>query len=87
MLKLEKVAIFSLATPFAIAMTFLGLIAGVAYALIGAIYDLFNNQLGIGTFLAFFAIVGMPIIFAIFGFIIGFIGALLNNLVVNLFGK
>lgn len=87
MFKLEKVDLFSLATPFAIAMTALGLIAGLLYAVLGAIYDALVGQLGFGTILAFFALIGMPLIFGIAGFLAGLIGAFLNNIVVDRFGK
>ena len=80
---LEKVEPYGLAKPLAVAMALLGLIAGVVYALGGVIYDLLKGQLGFGTLIACFAIIGMPILFASFGFIVGVIGACLNNLVVG----
>lgn len=83
MLKPKKVGIYDLAKPFAVAMSVLGLVAGVLYGVGGAIYDLFNGQLGFGTILAFFAIIGMPLIFATCGFVVGVIAAVLNNLVAS----
>ena len=72
-------------------MAFVGLIAGVVYSFGGAIIDvLVSNEWMIsastpgvssGTALAFLALIGMPVYFAVFGFIAGAIGALLCKLV------
>jgi hypothetical protein len=70
----------------AILMAFVGLLAGVLYAGIGAIYDALRGPLNIGTALAFMAIIGMPLLFAVFGFIAGGIGAFLYNLFARWFG-
>jgi len=63
-----------------------GLIAGILYAFGGAIYELLTGTLNSGAALAFFALVGMPIIFAAFGFLAGALGALLYDLVAGRFG-
>ncbi len=84
---LETVELSSLAKPFAAALAFLGFIAGVLYAVGGAIYDVLKGQVGSGTVLAFFAIIGMPILFATFGLIVGAIGAFLNNRVAGWVGE
>ena len=57
-------------------MSFVGLIAGILYSFGGAIYDLLTT----GTALAFLALIGMPILFATFGFMVGLIEAFLYNL-------
>lgn len=58
----------------------IGLLAGILYAAIGAIYDVLTIGLNLGTALAFLAIIGMPIMFAAFGFVAGGVGAVLYNL-------
>ncbi len=44
------------------------------------------GPLNLGAALAFVALIGMPIMFTVFGFILGLIEALLNNLFVKWFG-
>ena len=69
-------------------MSFLGLIAGILYSCGGAIYDLFTTgSLNWGTALAFFALIGMPIMFASIGFILELFEAFLENLFVRWFGE
>ncbi len=70
----------------AILMAFVGLLAGVLYAGIGAIYDATRGSLNVGTVLAFMAIVGMPAVFAASGFVAGAIGAFLYNVFARWFG-
>jgi len=77
---MKKIGTYTLAQPFAVAMALIGFICGILYSFGGAIYDWFNGQLGFGTALAFMAIVGMPMFFAIAGFIVGLIGTFLYNL-------
>ena len=80
MAKLKKVGVLSLAKFQAVLMIPIGLIAGIFYSFGGAIYDLLTIGLNAGTVLAFFALIGMPIIFAVLGFILGLIEAILYNL-------
>ena len=62
-------------------MSFVGLIAGILYSFGGAIYDLLTSgTVNWGTALAFLALIGMPILFATFGFLVGLIEAFLYNL-------
>ncbi len=86
MAKLEKVETFSLAKPLAIALALVGLVAGILYAVVGAAYDVLRGKVGIGTALAFLAPIGMPSMFATFGFIVGTIGAFLYNFVAEWLG-
>lgn len=86
MTKLKKIGVLFSAKLQAIQMTFVGLIAGILYAGLGAIYDAFTGALGLGTALACFAIIGMPFIFALFGFLGGAIGAVFYNMVARRFG-
>lgn len=67
-------------------MLFVGLIAGIFYSFGGLIYDLSTIGLNGGPALAFFALIGMPLIFAACGFIVGAIEAVLYNLVAGWFG-
>lgn len=64
----------------------LGLIAGIVYSVGGLIYDLSTEGLSYGSGLAFLAIIGMPILFAVIGFIIGVVEAFLFNVVARRFG-
>ena len=92
---MDKVVIFhigvlSLAKLLAVLMAFVGLATGILYSFGGAIYDVLVSKgwitsastpgVGKGTALAFLALIGMPILFATFGFIAGVIGAFLYNL-------
>ena len=61
-------------------MALAGLIAGLIYALGGFFMELFNNNLNSGTALAFLAIAGMPVLFAMAGFLTGLLTAPLYNL-------
>lgn len=83
----KKVARFDIAIPIGFAMTIVGIVAGIVYAIGGAIYDFTHNQLGFGTLLAMMAIIGMPIIFASSGFIFGLILEILNNTIVRLLNR
>ena len=72
---------YSLAQLLAFVLGFVGLILGIIYGIGGAIYDVFHGQVGFGTVLALGAIIIMPILFAVFGFVVGVIGVFLYNLV------
>lgn len=76
-------------------MAFLGLITGVIYLVGGIVYDIFiTRSVNLGTALSFLALpplrllvlIVMPLTFATLGFIVGAIGAFLNNLVVGWLG-
>jgi len=79
-------------------MAYLGLVAGILYSFGGLVIDVLVSigwissasaatpGLSLGTVLAFGALVGMPIIFATFGFILGLVEAFLYNLFTRLFG-
>ena len=88
MAKLKKIRIFSLAKLQGILFSYVGLLCGILYSFGGFIYDLATTgSLNLGTALAFFALIGMPLIFASFGFIVGIILAVLYNLFSRLFGE
>ena len=86
MTKLKKIGVLFLAKLQAIIMAVAGLIAGILYSFGGFIYDVFTIGINGGTALAFLALIGMPIFFAMVGFIVGAIGAVLYNLVAQWFG-
>ena len=87
MARLKKIRIFSLAKLQGILFSYVGLFCGILYSFGGFIYDLaITGSLNLGTALAFFALIGMPLIFASFGFIVGLILAVLYNLFSRLFG-
>ena len=87
MARLKKIRIFSLAKLQGILFSYVGLLCGIFYSFGGFIYDLATTgSLNLGTALAFFALIGMPLIFASFGFIVGIILAVLYNLFSRLFG-
>ena len=74
----------------AVFLALAGLIAGIVYSFGGALYDVLVSigwitsgstpGVGYGTALEFFALLGMPIIFAAIGFLTGLIEAILYNL-------
>jgi hypothetical protein len=84
--KLRQIRVFSLAKFQAVLIAPVGLIAGILYSFGGFIYEAFTGTLNSGTALAFFALIGMPITFAAFGFIVGLMEALLYNLFARWFG-
>lgn len=60
------------AKVFAAYSAVLGLICGIAYSFGGAIHDLTHGGANMGTWLAFLALAGMPIIATVLGFLLGF---------------
>ena len=59
------------ATKLAKRMAYLGLAFGVLYSGGGLVYDLLTIGLNWGTVMAFGALVGMPAIFGMLGFVLG----------------
>jgi hypothetical protein len=87
MATLTNIGVLFSAKLQAILMAFVGLVAGVLYSFGGAIYDVVTTRsVNLGTALAFLALIGMPIMFAAFGFIAGAIGAFLYNVFAGWFG-
>ncbi len=96
--KVQKIKVFSFAKFQAILLTFVGLVCGILYSVGGFMIDLLvtvgvfssgfmsTSGLGFGTVLAFGALIGMPIIFAIFGYILGIIESILFNFFVKYIG-
>ena len=87
MTKIKKIGVLSFAKFQAVLFSFVGLIAGILYSFGGAIYDLLTSgSVNLGTALAFLALIGIPITFGVFGFIVGLIEAFLYNILVRWFG-
>ena len=89
-MKLKKIKILKTAKLNTIIGAFAGLAAGILYSFGGLIIDALVTKglivttetpgLSYGTFLAFGALIGMPIIFAFWGFVLTIIGAYFYNL-------
>jgi len=94
LVKKIKVILFAKLQTYIFAI--LGLIAGVLYSFGGLIIDVLvtigwittseTPGLSFGTVLAFGALLGMPIIFAMVGFILGILEAVLFNIFARWFG-
>ena len=88
---MKKLNILSFAKFQSLLFSLLGLVAGVIYSFGGLLIDSLISigwyttsetpGLSFGTVLAFGALVGMPIIFACFGFVLGILEAILFNLI------
>lgn len=79
MKKIRKIKVWQYAKFQSVVMALVGVVAGMLYALIGAIYDATTGNLSHGTALAFLAIPIMPFYFAAFGLVSALIGAILFN--------
>lgn len=66
-----------------IVFAFVGLITGLFYGIGGFFYDLNQDALSVGTVYALFAILIMPALFAIGGYLFGFIEAKTYNFVIK----
>jgi hypothetical protein len=96
MKKIRKIGVLSSVKFSTVFMTLAGLIAGILYSFGGFFIDLLVSLgwivttetpgLSYGTMLAFGALIGMPLIGAISGFIAGIIGAFLYNLAAGWIG-
>jgi hypothetical protein len=96
MTELKRIEVLSTAKLAAGVMALAGLIAGILYSFGGLIIDALVSGglittsetpgLSFGTVLAFGALIGIPIIFAIPGLIVGAIGAFLYNLAARWIG-
>jgi hypothetical protein len=79
--KSNKLRVFPFAKFQAVLLALVGLLAGIFYSFGGAIYDLLSTgSMNSGKALTFFALLGMPIIFAAFGIILGLLEAYLFNI-------
>ncbi len=93
---LRKIRIFTFAKFQAFLMALVGLLAGILYSFGGLFFDILVSVgwitssetpgLSYGTVLAFGALIGMPVLFAIGGFLTGIVEAFLYNHFVKWFG-
>ncbi|QBY05688.1 hypothetical protein E2K93_15545 [Thalassotalea sp. HSM 43] len=81
MAKLKSIGIVFLAKLIALAFAGFGLIAGLLYAFVGLWADLTSTGVNWGSLFAFGAIVGMPVLFALVGFILGAMSSVAYNVV------
>ncbi|MCP4801079.1 MAG: ABC transporter ATP-binding protein [bacterium] len=87
MAKINSLDVLALAKFQAILFAFVGLAAGVVYSFGGLIFDLVTTgSLNLGTALAFLALIGMPLIFAVAGAVLGVFEAVLFNILARKFG-
>jgi hypothetical protein len=86
MARVKRIGVLFSAKLQGILWACIGLLAGILYSTIGAVYDVLTVGLNLGTALAFFAIIGMPIIFGTVGFVAGGVGAVLYNLLMKRLG-
>jgi len=94
-MKIKKLNVISFAKFQAVIGALLGFVAGLLYSFGGFIIDILvslnwvftaeTHGLSYGTILAFGALIGMPLIGAIAGLILGFLEALLYNIFARLF--
>lgn len=84
----KGVKIFSFAFCQAVLLALVGLLFGLIYSFGGLIYDIISvGTLNWGTIWAFLAVIGMPIIFGLTGFLLGIIEAILLNLCFRWLGR
>jgi len=86
MKEIKKIGVLSAAKIQAIMMALFGLLLGLFYALISASLGASANSLGLGAKLGALAIVILPILYAVFGFIAGAVGAFIYNLAAKWIG-
>jgi len=96
MKKIKKIGVFSFGKFQAVLGALIGLVCGILYSFGGLIIDVLvtigwmtsaeTTGLSYGTVLAFGALIGIPIIFTIVGFLLGLVEAILYNLLAKWFG-
>ncbi len=88
MAEIKKVGVLSVAKINGLIGVVMGLIMGIIYALVGTLMIAFASTKGSGILagLGFTAIIIMPIIYGLIGFVGGAVGAWLYNLFAGLVG-
>jgi len=86
MARIKKIDVDSFARFRRVSFTIIGLICGVLYGIGGLIYDVFTTGLNGGTALALMAILIMPAIAAVIGFVVGSLEAIVFNSVAKKIG-
>lgn len=79
MARIIRLGAASLAKLLALMMASLGFLVGVLYSVGGFLFELSAGTLNSGTALAFLALLGMPLLFALAGCVAGLILAPLYN--------
>ena len=79
MARLKRIGIVFNAKLHGLTFGIAGLLCGIMYSFGGFFYELATNSLNPGTALAFFALIGMPPIFAAAGIATGIAEALIYN--------
>ena len=75
-----RLGVVSLSKLLALMMASLGFIVGIIYSVGGFLFELSAGTLNAGTALAFLALLGMPLLFALTGCLAGLVLAPLYNL-------
>ena len=83
MARVIRLGAVSLARLLALLMARLGFLAGIIYSVGGFLFELSSGTPNSGTALTFFALLGMPLLFAITGCVADLILASLYNLLVR----
>lgn len=97
MVLIRKLEVFSFAKFQAILLGLIGLVCGIIYSFGGFVADTLVSLrlvstpetpgLSLGTLLAFGALIGMPLIFALTGYFLGVVEALLYNYATRFLGS
>ena len=98
MKQLKKINVLQFAKFQSILIAMVGVICGIVYSFGGLLVDILvtmnflseesmsTSGISLGTLLAFAALVGMPLIFGVMGYILGIVEAILFNLFAPWFG-
>jgi len=86
MSELKKLGVLSVAKISAVSTAIFGLIAGIFIALLGTAIGALAGSAGVGAGMGVFAIIALPIIYGVLGFISGAVGAFLYNIIAGWIG-
>ncbi|HJX70701.1 MAG TPA: DUF3566 domain-containing protein [Bacteroidales bacterium] len=86
MKEIKRMDVLSVGKIYALTMAIIGFIAGIIIALIGGAITTFDRPGMWGAGLGIASIIILPIVYAIFGFLLGIIGAALYNLIAKWVG-
>ena len=86
MKEIRRMDVLSVGKIYALALANIGFIAGIIIALIGSAVATFQRPGMWGAGLGIASIIILPIVYAIFGFLLGIIGAALYNLIAKWVG-
>jgi hypothetical protein len=93
MIRLKKVGVLSLAKFQGATSALIGLIAGIIMAVFSLVVNQFFSSFGdsidiggVGIFAGIGAVIGIPLLYGLIGFISGAIGGLLINIILKITG-